>query len=99
MKIVWGLVIGISILHYAVMGYAGDYPSREAENLMSWAFALMLAYWCLADAKRRGYHRPYEFGAFLFLWPVVYRPICYIPVAGVACRSVLVYSYLPSCPG
>ena len=72
MKIVWGLVIGISILHYAVMGYAGDYPSREAENLMSWAFALMLAHWCLADAKRRGYHRPYEFGAFLFfLWPVV----------------------------
>ena len=41
MKIVWGLVIGISILHYAVMGYAGDYPSREAENLMSWAFALL----------------------------------------------------------
>ena len=38
MKIVWGLVIGISILHYALMGYAGDYPSREAENLMSWAF-------------------------------------------------------------
>ena len=38
MKIVWGLVIGISILHYAVMGYAGDYPSREAEHLMSWAF-------------------------------------------------------------
>lgn len=99
MQIVWGLVIGISVLHYALLGYAGDYPSHEAQALMSWAFALMLAHWCLADAKRRRYHRPYEFGAFLFfLWPLV-LPAYLLHTRGwrglLPCASMFLLACLP----
>ncbi len=67
-----GFVVGISVLHFTVMGYAGYDPSIEAETLMAWSLTFMFAWWALEDAKRQKYHRPYEFGAFIFFaWPVV----------------------------
>jgi len=66
------IVVVISIAHYSIMGYLGYDPSPEYENLMAWSFALMVALWCLDDAKKYNFHRPYEFGAFIFfLWPIV----------------------------
>nr|WP_298137685.1 hypothetical protein [uncultured Pseudomonas sp.] len=66
------IVVAISTLHYSVMGYYGYDPTPEFETLMAWAFALMLALWCLDDAKQVNFHRPYEFGAFIFFtWPLV----------------------------
>lgn len=65
-------VVAISIAHYSIMGYLGYDPAPEYENLMAWSFALMVALWCLDDAKKYNFHRPYEFGAFIFfLWPIV----------------------------
>lgn len=74
MKANWpiGITVGFSALHYAVTGYAGYDPSMEAEYIIAFAFSIVLAWWTLDDAKQRGYHRPYEFGAFLFfVWPLV----------------------------
>ena len=74
MKASWaiGLVVGLSILHYSVMGYAGHDPSIEAGTLMALVLTLMFAWWAFDDAKKQKYHRPYEFGAFiLFAWPIV----------------------------
>ena len=74
MKATWaiGLVVGISILHYSVMGYAGYDPSIEAKALMGWSLSLMFACWAFGNAKIEKYHRPYEFGAFVFFaWPIV----------------------------
>jgi len=98
-----GLVVGISALHYSVMGYAGYDPSVEAETLMGWSLALMFAWWAYDDAKKKKYHRPYEFGAFIFFaWPVVlpaylvvsrgWRGIMVFPI------FVLIF-YLPSLLG
>ena len=66
------IVVAISIAHYSIMGYFGYDPAPEFERLMAWSFALMVALWCLDDAKKLKFHRPYEFGAFLFFtWPIV----------------------------
>ena len=66
------IVVAVSIIHYSIMGYFGYDPAPEFENLMAWSFALMVALWCLDDAKRANFHRPYEFGAFIFFtWPLV----------------------------
>lgn len=66
------IIVAISTIHYSAMGYLGYDPAPEYENLMSWSFALMVALWCLDDAKKYNFHRPYEFGAFIFfLWPIV----------------------------
>ncbi len=74
MKASWaiGLIVGLSVLHYSVMGYAGHDPSIEARFVMTLALTLVIAWWAFDDAKKRKYHRPYEFGAFLFFaWPIV----------------------------
>ncbi len=66
-----GLVVGISVLHYGVMGYAGYDPNHKAEMLMALSLIFMFAWWAYEDAKNRKYHRPYEFGAIIFFaWPV-----------------------------
>ena len=67
-----GTVVTIAVVHHSAMGYFGDSPSPGYERLMTWAFSIMLALWCMEDAKERRFHRPYEFGAFLlFAWPLV----------------------------
>ncbi len=67
-----GIVVAISIVHYSILGYLGYDPMPESQSLMGWCFSLTLALWCLDDAKRQRFHRPYEFGAFIFfLWPFV----------------------------
>ena len=77
-----GLVVVISVIHYSVMGYAGYDPSIEAEALMVYSLTFMFAWWAFEDAKKQKYHRPYEFGAFIFFaWPVV------LPVYLVATRG------------
>lgn len=66
------LALTISALHYAVLGYNGYDPEPQHEALMSWAFTFLLALWCLEDAKDKSFHRPFEFGAFIFFaWPIV----------------------------
>lgn len=84
-----GLIVGISVLHYAVMGYAGYDPSIEAETLMEWSLTLMFVWWVLEDGKKQKYHRPYEFGAFIFFaWPVV-LPVYLVATRGL--RGILIF--------
>jgi hypothetical protein len=65
-------VLIVAVVHYSIMGYYGYAPALEAQRVMVCAFSLMLALWCLQDAKEQRFHRPYEFGAFLFfVWPFV----------------------------
>ena len=67
-----GLVITLSVIHYSVMGYSGYSPSVEATVLMDKSLIFMFAWWAFEDAREQHYHRPYEFGAFIFFaWPVV----------------------------
>ena len=66
------LVIFMSILHYAIMGYKGYDPSYESEQLMVLSLTFMFAWWVIDDAKEQKYNRPYEFGAFIFFaWPII----------------------------
>ena len=75
------LVVLISTIHYVIMGYEGYDPSYEAEQLMALLLTFLFAWWVMDDAKKK-YHRPYEFGAFIFFaWPIL------IPVYLVETRS------------
>ena len=66
------LVVFMSTVHFAIMGYKGYDPSIEAEQLMFVYITFMFACWILEDAKEQKYHRPYEFGAFIFFaWPIL----------------------------
>ena len=66
------LLVFMSTLHYAIMGYEGYDPSPEAEQLMGISLTFLFAWWILEDAKKKKYHRPYEFGAFIFFaWPII----------------------------
>ncbi len=79
---VLGIIVGLSVIHYSVMGYAGYDPSLEVQGLMNLVLPFMFAWWSLDDAKKRKFHRPYEFGAFIFFaWPIV------LPVYLVASRG------------
>ena len=76
------IVLVMSTVYYAVMGYAGYDPSIEAETLMGVALLIMFAWWAWDDAKKQKFHRPYEFGAFIyFAWPIV------LPVYLIATRG------------
>ena len=84
MKPKWAIasVAFMSLLHCAVMGYEGYDPSYEAESLMGLSLALMFAWWIFDDAKKQKYHRPYEFGAFIFFaWPILI-PVYFIETRG-----------------
>lgn len=74
MKPKWAIsiVVLMSLIHYAIMGYEGYDPSYETETLMVISLTFMFAWWVLDDAKAQKYHRPYEFGAFIFFaWPIL----------------------------
>jgi len=85
------------------MGYAGYDPRERAETLMVWSLALMFAWWALQDSKEKEYHRPYEFGAFVFFaWPIV-LPVYLVTTRGW--RGILIFTvfvllfYLPGLIG
>jgi len=74
MKASWAVlvVVTMSIFHYSLMGFKGYDPSIEYEKLMVTALVFTFAWWACEDASKQDYHRPYEFGAFIFFaWPVI----------------------------
>ena len=98
-----GFVVVISVMHYSVVAYAGHDPSIRSELLMRWSLMLMFTWWALEDAKKQKYHRPYEFGAFIFFgWPII-LPAYLIATRGW--RGILTFlafvllSYLPPLTG
>ncbi|MET1078930.1 MAG: hypothetical protein ABWY06_13030 [Pseudomonas sp.] len=76
------IVITLSIIHYSIMGYFGQDPAPESEALMAWSFALMVAMWCQDDAKKQKFHRPYEFGAFIFFTWIIVLPAYLVRTRG-----------------
>ena len=65
-KIAIGAVVLLSTINYGVVGYLGYDPSREAQSIFEWTIPLLFAWWVLQDVKQRKFHRPYEFGAFIY---------------------------------
>ncbi len=54
-------------MHYGIMGYVGYDPSEESEALITAAIMFAIGFWGLSDAKRRKYHKPFNFGELLIL--------------------------------
>ena len=61
------LVVVISSVHHAIVGYLGYDPSAASERLMYISVAIMVVWWIVEDAKRRGLHRPLDFAMWLFI--------------------------------
>ena len=63
MKSTWGigLVFLISVIHYSIIGWYGDDPSRESAVLMSLSLYFMFAWWAIEDAKSKNIPPPNRF--------------------------------------
>jgi len=68
-------MISISIILSFLEIYLGinnAFGSGSAQALWGLVFAVLVAMWCIEDAKLSKFRLPYDYGAFMyFLWPIV----------------------------